>query len=194
MPGREGPEILSSPLPTDAPRRVDRYLTRARGRCWAAVVAAGLIGVVVGVLGAHHATQPAQSQSAAPDIRVSLGAGAGAPPAMERGLAVVEVPLVLTNQASSTVRLASIRVSGPGAALTADPMGRPSPDLPLRLAPGQSFDVRFGLSSDCSVAVRPLPQVTLVVLDARSQPHDIAVTIPDLDAIWGQTLLPGACG
>jgi hypothetical protein len=193
MPGHEGPEILSSPLPVDDPRRTDCYRAGARRRCWATVVASALIGVVVGALGAHHATRPAQSQSSAPDIRVSLGAGAGGPPTVVHGRAVVEVPLVLTNEASSTVRLASIRVSGPGAALAADPTGRPSPDLPLRLAPAQSFDVRFGLSSDCSVAVRPLPQVTLVVLDAQGQPHDIAVTIPDLDAIWGQTLLPGAC-
>ena len=73
-------------------------------------------------------------------------------------------------------------------------MGRPSPDLPLRLAPGQPFDVRFGLSSDCSVAVRPLPRVTLVILDAHDHRQDVPVTIPDLDAIWGQTLLPDACG
>jgi hypothetical protein len=196
MPGREGPEILSSPLPTDAPRRVDRYLARARGHCWAVVFAVGLVGAAVGALGMRLATHPPVRAAAAPstDLRVSLGAGAGGPPTVLQGRAVVEVPLVLTNAASTTVSLASIRVSGPGAALTTDPMGRPSPDLPLRLAPGQSFDVRFGLSSDCSVAVRPLPRVTLVILDAHDRTQDVPVAIPDLDGIWGQTLLPGACG
>lgn len=195
MPGREGPEILSSPLPTDAPRRMDRYLAGVRGHCWAVAFAVGLVGAGVGALGVQLATHP-PVRTAAPsstDIRVSLGAGAGGPPTVVQGRAVVEVPLVLTNEAGATVSLASIRVSGPGAALTADPLGRPSPDLPLRLAPGQPFDVRFGLSSDCSVAVRPLPQVTLVILDAQDHTHDVAVTIPDLDALWGQTLLPGVC-
>ncbi len=194
MLGHEGPEILSSPLPADDLGRADRYLASARGRCWATALAVGLIGVLVGVLVAHYASQQGQQQTTAPDLRVSLGAGAGGPPTVVQGRAVVEVPLVLTNEASTTVSLASIRVSGPGAALSTDPTGRPSPDLPLRLAPGQSFDIRFGLSSDCSVSVRPLPLVTLVVLDAHDQTQDVPVAIPDLDGIWGQTLLPGACG
>ncbi|HEY5185206.1 MAG TPA: hypothetical protein VIM19_09965 [Actinomycetes bacterium] len=198
MPGHEQPEILSSPA--DDLGRIGRFLVSARGRWWATVVAVGLAGVLVGALGAHYAAQPsppppttAAAAATSVDIRVSLGAGAGGPPTVVQGRAVVEVPVVLTNEASTTVGLASIRVSGPGAALTTDPTGRPSPDLPLRLAPGQSFDVRFGLSSDCSVSVRPLPQVTLVVLDAHDQTQDVPVAIPDLDGIWGQTLLPGAC-
>ncbi len=149
MPGREGPEILSSPLPTDAPRRVDRYLARARGHCWAVVFAVGLVGAAVGALGMRLGTHPPVRAAAAPstDLRVSLGAGAGGPPTVVQGRAVVEVPLVLTNAASTTVSLASIRVSGPGAALTTDPHGpaQPGPTAAAGAGPALRRPVRSQL-------------------------------------------------
>jgi hypothetical protein len=124
------------------------------------------------------------------DVRISLGAQAGTMSLVD-GEPVVAVPLVLTD-AGSPVTLTSIRVSGPGASLVPDPEGRPSQPLPAALVPGAAVDLRIGLRSDCSVPVRP-PHLVLVVTDPGGQVHPLSVTVPDLDSIWGQTLVPGAC-
>ncbi len=127
------------------------------------------------------------------DVRVSLGAQAG-DFSVGSGDPVVPVPLVITNAGQQSVTLASIRVSGPGASLVPDPGGRPVQVLPTMLFPGRPVDTRIAIRSDCTVSVRPVPQVTLVVQDSGGQAHDVAVTIPDLDSIWGQTLIAPACG
>jgi len=56
-----------------------------------------------------------------------------------------------------------------------------------------AVDVRIGLPSDCSIPVRPPPQVALVVTDPSGRSHRVPVVIADLYSIWGQTLVPGAC-
>jgi hypothetical protein len=127
------------------------------------------------------------------DVRVSLGAQAG-DFSVGSGDPVVPVPLVITNAGEQQVTLDAIRVSGPGASVVSDPGGRPVLVLPATLVPGRPVDTRIAIRSDCAVSVRPAPQVTLVVQDSGGRVHEVAVTIPDLDNIWGQTLIAPACG
>ena len=87
----------------------------------------------------------------------------------------------------------AVKVAGPGAGFLPEVAGGPSTSLPVALPRGQFVNVRFGLSSDCAVAIRPLPTVTLVVRDPTGGEHDVTTNIPDLDAIWGQSLDPEAC-
>jgi hypothetical protein len=130
------------------------------------------------------------------DVRVSLGATAGEAGAMSIVAAdpVASIPLVVTNAGTESATLTEIRVSGPGASLVADPGGRPAQMLPWTLVPGSPVDTRIAVRSDCVVAVRPAPQVILVVSEADGQRDDLAVLVPDLDNIWGQTLIAPACG
>ncbi len=136
---------------------------------------------------------PAPESEPRVDVRVSLGAQAG-DFGIGTGDPVVAVPLVITNAGQQPVTLEAIRVSGPGASLVPDPGGRPVQVLPAPLVPGRPVDTRIAIRSDCTVPVRPPPQVTLVVQDSGGQVKDIAVTIPDLANIWGQTLIAPACG
>jgi hypothetical protein len=180
--------------------RADQVLdSGAPGRrrwTWVVSVAAGLVGVFIGAAGMHAIDRKpmaiSQGATSKIDIDVSLGLNAGglvgAP-----GQPVVILPLVFVNAASQEVTLTSLRVEGPGAALVPDPSGEPVPTLPLRLPPGQFVDYRVGLSSDCSVIVRPLPQLILVVASPGHETQTVPVQVPDLATIWGQTLLPPAC-
>ena len=156
------------------------------------------VGVLLGGAGMHFLdTRPSAPVAAGlVDVRVSLGATAGEPGAMSvvSGDPVVSIPLVISNAAARPVTLTEIRVSGPGASLVADPGGRPAQMLPWTLVSGRPVDTRIAVRSDCAVAVRPAPKVTLVLQDSAGQAHDLAVTVPDLDNIWGQTLIAPACG
>jgi hypothetical protein len=42
--------------------------------------------------------------------------------------------------------------------------------------------------------VRPMPKVSWVVDDQLLGTHTVQASIPDLDTIWGLTLVPPACG
>lgn len=178
----------------------DREDTIAAGstgsrRAW---VAALLGGVLLGAAGMHVLDSSPATPVTKPsvDVRVSLGANAGDAGGVSTvaGDPVVSIPLVVTNAGVQSVTLTEIRVSGPGASLASDPGGRPSLMLPWTLAPGRPVDTRIAVRSDCAVAVRPAPQVILVVTDSGGQVDDIPVTVPDLDNIWGQTLIAPACG
>ena len=155
-----------------------------------------LVGAAAGALGMRAwDTRPTASQPPAPviDVRVSLGARAGGLIGTDQGKAVVAVDSVVLNAGSQDLVLVGVKVVGPGAAFLPDVAGGPSTALPIALPRGQFVDIRFGLSSDCSVAVRPLPTVTLVVRDPANVEHQIVTRIPDLDAVWGQSLDPSAC-
>lgn len=164
-------------------------------RAWAAAL---LGGVLLGATGMHVLDSGQSAPVAKPlvDVRVSVGATAGEVGAMSivAGNPVVSIPLVVTNAGAQSVTLTEIRVSGPGASLVPDPGGRPAQMLPWTLVPGRPVDTRIAVRSDCAVAVRPAPQVILVVTESGGQMDDIAVTVPDLDNIWGQTLIAPACG
>lgn len=164
-------------------------------RAWAAAL---LGGVLLGAAGMHLLDSSRSAPVAKPlvDVRVSLGATAGEGGAMSivAGDPVVSIPLVVTNAGAQSVTLTQIRVSGPGASLVPDPGGRPAQMLPWTLVPGRPVDTRIAIRSDCAVVVRPAPHVILVVTESSGQADDIAVTVPDLDTIWGQTLITPACG
>jgi hypothetical protein len=168
------------------------------GRRRLSTAVAVAVGVLLGAAGMHFLdTRPsAPVADGLVDVRVSLGATAGESGAMSvvSGDPVVSIPLVITNAAAQPVTLTEIRVSGPGASLVPDPGGRPAQMLPWTLVSGRPVDTRIAVRSDCAVAVRPAPQVILVLQDSDGQVHDVAVTVPDLDNIWGQTLIAPACG
>lgn len=172
---------------------------REHGRVVGLLLAAGVTGALVGgssVRAWDHQHPPGPAPSAARpvvDLRVSLGARTGGLDGVERGRAIVALTTVILNAGSEPLTLTGVEVNGPGAGFMASPPGGPSTGLPRELPLGQFVDLRFGLASDCSVAVRPLPQVSMTVRDPAGRSHDVAVRIPDLDTLWGETLAPGAC-
>jgi hypothetical protein len=174
---QEGPQDLITAEPTRRP--------------WLLPVATAIIGLALGAVGMRYLDDRPRSQAAPIDVRVSLASQAGA--MSVGGNPVVSVPLVIINAGRQPVTLTAIRVGGPGASLVPDPQGRPSQPLPAALIPGRELYERIGISSDCSVAIRPEPRVTLLVTDANHSVHLLNASIPDLDSIWGQTLLPGVC-
>ncbi len=129
-----------------------------------------------------------------PVLRFSLGAQTGGLDAAEAGRAIVTLSVVVSNDGTTPVTVRGIEVSGPGAGFVASPPGGPSTDLPRTVAAGRSAKIRFGMSSDCAVLVRPLPTVTFLVQEGTAAAQPVAATIPDLDSIWGMSLLPPACG
>jgi hypothetical protein len=162
-------------------------------RAWAAAL---IGGVLLGAVGMHFLDarpSAAVSPPSVVDVRVSLGAMAGTMTVVA-GDPVVSIPLVITNFGNQPVTLSEIGVSGPGASLVADPGGRPSQMLPWNLAPGASVDTLIAVRSDCSVAVRPPPQVTVDMPLSADTSTRFSVAVPDLDRIWGQTLVAPACG
>jgi len=126
------------------------------------------------------------------NVQVSLGSTPGGVFPSGRK-ALVMLPLVFLNTGTRALTLSAIHVQGPGAALATNPLGAPTVQLPTPLPPRQFVDIVIGLSADCTVIVKPLPQISLVVVDDQHRTHELAVQIPDLDAIWGQALLPGGC-
>jgi hypothetical protein len=169
-----------------------------RDRVSTALAVAVLGGVLLGAAGMHLLDSSPSTPAANPliDVRVSLGVMAGEPGAMSivAGDPVVSIPLVVTNAGQQSLTLTMIRVSGPGASLVTDPGGRPAQMLPWTLASGRPVDTRVAVRSDCAVAVRPAPRVILVLQDSRGLVHDLPVTVPDLDNVWGETLIAPACG
>jgi hypothetical protein len=134
--------------------------------------------------------------AAAPPVRMSFGAY-GPPDAdavtAEHGKISVSVPAVVVNETSAPLVVRALRVSGPGASLGEDArymfLG-----LPLHLPPGEPMQLPFTLASDCSVPVRPVPRITLVVApDDGSAGQPVDVAIPDLGSLWGRTLDPALC-
>lgn len=137
---------------------------------------------------------PARAFACADPIAlVRQGTHGGGLNEVQHGRAVVALTVVFLNAGTLPLTLTQIRVEGPGAGFVADPPGGPSTYLPAALRPGEFTDVRFGLTSDCSVAVRPEPRITLLLHEANGRVHEEAARIPDLDSIWGQTLAPDAC-
>jgi hypothetical protein len=161
-------------------------------RRWTDVAVAVLIGVLIGGSAVYVVGRRTPAASPVPDIRVSLGVGAGQLE-VANGDAVVVLPLALLNATGRAETLLAIQVRGPGAGLVPDPSGEPTNSLPVALPPGEFVDVRITISSDCSVTLRPPPSVSLVVADTRQRRYVIPVTVPDMAQIWGQTLLDGAC-
>jgi hypothetical protein len=171
---------------------------RGRGRVGGLLLVAGVTGALVGgsslrAWDNQHPPGPTPAARPAIDLRVSLGARTGGLDGVEDGRAIVALTTVILNAGSEPLTLTGVEVNGPGAGFVASPPGGPSTGLPRELPPGQFVDVRFGLASDCSVAVRPLPHVSMIVRDPAGGSHDVAVRIPDLDTIWGESLAPGAC-
>jgi hypothetical protein len=179
-----------------APERV------APGRlAWAA---AGLaVGVLLGrawlPAGAPEprpTAAPAPVAAPTPPVRVSLGAYG--PPDVQplsvvRGKIDVSVPAVVVNETSAPLVVRALRVSGPGAGL-GENTGYMFLNFPLHLPPGEPMQLPFTLTSDCAVAVRPVPRITLVVApDDGSAGLAVDVTIPDLGSLWGRTLATGLC-
>lgn len=196
MPEERGLEVLSSPRGPRGEARVAAVRAAARRRPWALAAVAMLVGGAAGAAAAHHLgrrTAVAPPASPGPVLVVSLGPYAGSAPVREGGRSVVSVPLAVENATARPLTVVAVRVTGPGAAVTSDPSGRESGQLPTTLPPGQYTDVSFGLASECSVPLRPLPQVGLVVADAAGRVHVVPVTVPDLAQLWGETLLPGSC-
>jgi len=195
---RGEPEVLS--VGSDGPRRAGAL--RGRG----ALAAAAAVGVLLGASGmrawdARQSPSPPASASpvtsAAPssgiDLRVSLGARTGGLDGVRQDRVILAVDVVVLNAGGAPLTLTAISVQGPGAGFVADPPGGPQTGLPVALPPGQFVDVRFGVSSDCRVAVRPLPRIGLVVRDAAGVTRQVVTRIPDLDVLWGQTLAPQEC-
>ena len=114
--------------------------------------------------------------------------------AAQAGRAIVTLSVVVSNDGTMPVTVRNIEVSGPGAGFVASPPGGPDTDLPRTIAGGQSDKIRFGMSSDCFVIVRPLPTVTFFVEVGSAAAQPVDATIPDLESVWGMTLLPPACG
>ena len=162
-------------------------------RAWTAAL---IGGVLLGAVAMHFLDARPPAPVSGPsllDVRVSLGAMAGNMTVVA-GDPVVSIPLVITNAGSQSVTLGEIGIWGPGASLVADPGGRPSQMLPWTLAPGASVDTRIAVRSDCSVAVRPPPQVMAEMPLSADTSTGFSVRVPDLDRIWGQTLVAPACG
>jgi hypothetical protein len=174
----------------------------AEGRRWtgrpgfiAALVFVGLSGVLVGIVAARAWTahQPAPRSAPVVNVQVSLAADVGGLLTTQNGMAVVEVSTVMLNTGSEPLSLVAIKATGPGAAVVADPALAQLTPLPVRLPPGQFAYVHFAITSNCSVAVRPVPRVTLVVRDVRGHTLQLDTRIPDLDSVWGQSLDAQAC-
>ena len=168
---------------------------------WAA---AGLaVGVLIGhawlPVAAPDPAPPAASASApapGPPVRVTFGAYGlpdVQPAADAHGKIDVSVPAVVVNETSGPLEVRSMRVSGPGAGLGENTQYM-FLDFPLHLPPGEPMELPFTLTSDCAVAVRPVPRITLVVApDDGSAGRSVDVTIPDLGSLWGRSLNPSLC-
>jgi hypothetical protein len=190
----------SEPIDLMRPERADHGETISGGSSGGrgVTVAALLVGALIGAAGIHYfdgrqAVPSAPVAEHALDVRASLGAYAG-DLSVVGDAPVVAIPLVITNATSQPLTLSAILASGPGASMVPDPGGRPVQELPTTLASGQPLDTRIAIRSDCAVPVRPPPIITLVLQDQRGHVRDLVASIPDLDNIWGQTLIAPACG
>jgi len=194
MPPRE---VLEGGRPHAAGGRRQRFA--AYRFVLVAVVAAGVGGVIGGLVA--HAWDGRRSPISAPapaaessDLRFSLAYQTGGLASPSGSKPVLSLTLVVSNDGALPATVSEIRVSRPGAAYVTSPAGGPPTDLPQAIGPNRSVRLRFGISSDCAVPIRPLPQVIFIVHDAAAGTHTVAADIPDLDALWGMTLLAPACG
>ena len=168
---------------------------------------AGAAGVVAGGAGVHawdgrhvasSASAPAPTPGSSPqgnEVTFSLGAQTGGLTTPGGGgAAVLALSVVVTNHGSIPETIQKIVVSGPGASFVPSPAGGPPTGLPQVVDAGRSVKIRFGLASNCAVAVRPLPAVSFVLQDSVKGLHTVPAAIPDLDSVWGMSLVPPACG
>jgi hypothetical protein len=139
---------------------------------------------------------PAPAAAPGPPVRVSFGAYAATgvePVSVAGGKIEVSVPAVVVNETAGPLVVRSMSVSGPGAGLGENNQYM-FLDFPLHLPPGEPMQLPFTLTSDCAVAVRPVPRITLVVApDDGSSGRPVDVTIPDLGSLWGRTLDRSLC-
>jgi hypothetical protein len=161
---------------------------------------AATLGVLLGGVAVHlwdaHRDRGSLPTTSSPtvDLRFSLGARTGDLLASHGGAAAIAVvSVVVSNDGRVPVTVTGIEVNGPGSGFVASPAGGPSTGLPQVIDAGASTKIRFGMSSTCALAVRPVPAVIFLVRDPTGRSHAVRATIPDLDTVWGQTLLPPAC-
>ena len=164
------------------------------------IVGALVVGVLIG-----HALLPAASDEQSvppapttPPVRMALGAYAidGSFATADTGpdlhlptrigtQLIARVPAVILNETTQRLVIRALRVSGPGAALASNDFAMESAP-PFPLDPGEVRDLPFALLSDCTVPVRPVPKITIVVEPAAGgAPTDVDVQIPDLDRLRG---------
>jgi hypothetical protein len=164
------------------------------GPRWAWALAAG---AVLGGLAVHlldGAPAPAPPPSTGQQLRVAFGALASQiEPQLDHGLAVVDLFAVVVNDGTTPLTLEAVHVTGPGAALV-DPGPRwQTPQLPMVVPPGEERDLPLAVTSDCAVAVRPVPAVSLAVRGPDGAVREQPARVPDLARLWGQTLQGGPC-
>ena len=190
--GHDDADILEGPVDGDA-LSLRRWADRSGSV--ALLVLVGLSGVLTGFVAGRgwSAHQTTARSARAVNVEVSLAADVGGLLTTHDGVALVEVSTVMQNTGSQSLSLVAITATGPGAALITDSAVAQVTTLPVRLPPGQFVYVDFALASDCAVAIRPTPRLTLIVRDLRGRTHKVATRIPDLDNVWGQSLLPDAC-
>jgi len=194
MPEGSDLDVLSSGgKPIRAWGSTSRRIATSWRKPWTVVALALLVGAAVGAEGMNRAERRTPPIPSPPTLEVSLAPGAGGGAAYGNGLSVIAVPLAVRNLTARPLTVVSVQVAGSGAGLAADPEGRPSGELPVTLPPGQFVDVSFGLTSRCSVPLRPMPHLSLLVADSSRHLHIIPITIPDFENLWGATLMPGSC-
>jgi hypothetical protein len=203
-PAAETPPNVEVDLDDGGAPTPDPRPSAPRGRTRAAWAAGGLaVGLLLGhawlpggVPEPAPAPAPARTEEASPPVRVSFGAyGPGVLGQVHRVGRRLEVPVpaVVVNETTAPLLVRELRISGPGAGLAPQDFGM---DLgfPLHLPPGEATELPFTLTSDCAVAVRPVPRITLVVApDDGSAGRPVDVRIPDLGSLWGRTLDPSLC-
>jgi hypothetical protein len=190
-----GETARREPLPNGpAPRGRRPAPGFSPGPRWAWALAAG---AVLGGLAVHlldGGATPAPAPAAPPQLRVAFGALASqVEPQLDHGLAVVDLFAVVVNDGTTPLTLDAVHVTGPGAALV-DPGPRwATPQLPMVVPPGEERDLPLAVTSDCAVAVRPLPAVSLAVRGPDGAVREQPARVPDLARLWGQTLDGGPC-
>lgn len=157
-------------------------------------------GLVVGGAVVHafdlSQRQPSLPSSATQPVRVALGAFLAhqdLTPVGPRGTTKVIVPAVVTNEGPTPITIRSVQAVGPGAGLTLSIDGIQPSTFPMTVQAGQTKDLAFGLTSNCAVAVRPVPRVVLSVAGQDGALRQVDAVIPDLDRLWGQMLQPDVC-
>ena len=144
--------------------------------------------------GLGDAPKTTSASPAGQQLRVAFGAlPSGVEAQLDHGLAVVDLFAVVVNDGPAPLTLQAVHISGPGAAIV-DPYPRWAPlQLPLVVPAGQERDLPLALTSDCAVAVRPMPSLTFVVRGPDGAVREQPARVPDLARLWGQTLDQGPC-
>ncbi len=189
-----GEDRRPEPVPAGPPRRGRRPgWGSLPGPRWAWALAAG---VLLGGLAVHLADGDGQAPQApaGQQLRVAFGAlPSNVEAQLDHGLAVVDLFAVVANDGPAPLTLEAVHLTGPGAAIV-DPGPRWAPlQLPLLVPPGEERDLPLALTSDCAVAVRPVPSLTFVVRGPDGAVREQPARVPDLARLWGQTLDQGLC-